>query len=55
MAGQEARTRVRVKVCGITTPADASLAADAGVDAIGLNFYLPQSARRLNGSGRGHP
>lgn len=30
---------MRVKVCGITTPADASLAADAGVDAIGLNFY----------------
>ena len=38
MAGQAARTRVRVKVCGITTPADASLAVDAGVDAIGLNF-----------------
>ena len=39
MAGQAARTRVRVKVCGVTTPADASLAADAGVDAIGINFY----------------
>ena len=44
MAGQAARTRVRVKVCGITTPADAALAADAGVDAIGLNFY-PRSPR----------
>lgn len=33
------RTRVRVKVCGITTPADAVLAADAGVDAIGINFF----------------
>ena len=39
MAGQAARTRVRVKVCGITTPSDAALAADAGVDAIGINFY----------------
>lgn len=39
MAGQAARTRVRVKVCGITTPADAALAADAGVDAVGINFY----------------
>lgn len=39
MAEQVARTRVRVKVCGITTPADAALAADAGVDAIGINFF----------------
>ena len=47
MAGQAARTRVRVKVCGITTPADATLAADAGVDAIGLNFY-PRSPRAVS-------
>ncbi|MCY3814332.1 MAG: phosphoribosylanthranilate isomerase [Gammaproteobacteria bacterium] len=39
MAGQAARTRVRVKVCGITTPADAALAGDAGVDAVGINFF----------------
>lgn len=39
MAGQAVRARVRVKVCGITTPADATLAADAGVDAIGINFF----------------
>ena len=28
-----------LKVCGITTEQDASLAASAGANAIGLNFY----------------
>ncbi|MDY3554658.1 phosphoribosylanthranilate isomerase [Gemmata sp. JC717] len=35
---------VRIKICGVTTPEDARFAADAGADAVGLNFY-PQSPR----------
>src|SRR2546430_2276082 len=37
---------VRIKICGVTTPADALFAADAGADAVGLNFY-PKSSRFL--------
>ncbi len=37
----------RVKICGVTRPRDAQLAAQAGADAIGLNFY-PLSKRRLD-------
>lgn len=37
----------RVKICGVTTPADALLAADAGADAVGLNF-VPGSPRCLD-------
>src|SRR5262245_7449966 len=35
---------VRIKICGVTTPDDARMAADAGADAVGLNFY-PKSPR----------
>lgn len=36
-----------VKICGITTPADAVAVAAAGADAVGLNF-VPGSPRRLD-------
>ncbi len=36
--------RTRIKICGITRVQDLDAAADAGVDAIGFNFY-PVSAR----------
>ena len=38
---------VRVKICGITTSADARLCAELGVHAIGLNFH-PQSPRAIS-------
>jgi phosphoribosylanthranilate isomerase len=40
-------TSVRIKICGVTTPDDARLAADGGADAVGLNFY-PGSPRYLD-------
>jgi phosphoribosylanthranilate isomerase len=38
------RERTRVKICGIRDAAHARVAADAGADAIGLNFF-PESPR----------
>ncbi len=38
---------VQVKICGVTTPEDAVAAADAGANAIGLNFY-PRSPRYIS-------
>ncbi len=35
-----------IKICGITRPEDARASAEAGADAIGLNFY-PQSPRAI--------
>jgi phosphoribosylanthranilate isomerase len=40
---------VRVKICGVTNPADAHLAAELGAHAIGLNFYT-QSPRCISPS-----
>ena len=37
----------RVKICGVTTPADARIVAEAGADAIGFNF-VPGSVRCLD-------
>ena len=38
---------VKVKICGVASPENAQLVAQAGADAIGLNFY-PPSSRYLN-------
>lgn len=45
--GAAAPLRTRVKICGLTHPADAALAVELGADALGLNFY-PRSVRCLD-------
>ena len=39
-------SRVKVKICGVRTSEEAQAAIDAGVDAIGFNFW-PRSARYI--------
>jgi phosphoribosylanthranilate isomerase len=43
----EAHSRTLIKICGITTAADAALLVAAGADALGLNFS-DQSARQVD-------
>ncbi len=38
---------LRIKICGVTTPEDVRVCADAGADAVGLNFH-PASPRYLD-------
>ena len=38
---------LRVKICGITSAADAAMAIDAGADALGFNFF-PGSKRHIS-------
>lgn len=40
-------SQVRVKICGVTTPDDIRMVAEAGADAIGFNFYS-QSPRYVD-------
>ena len=41
----DARPLFHVKICGVTVPADAALAAAAGADAIGINFVAGSPRR----------
>jgi phosphoribosylanthranilate isomerase len=40
-------SRVRVKICGVTTPEDVRLCGEAGADAVGINFF-PGSPRYVD-------
>lgn len=40
-------SQVRIKICGVTTPDDIRMVAEAGANAVGLNFY-PQSPRYID-------
>ena len=38
---------LRIKICGVTTPDDVKACADAGTDAVGINFH-PASPRYVD-------
>ena len=40
--------RTRVKICGVTTPDDARLAAEAGADAVGIVCFAARSGRKVD-------
>jgi len=40
--------RTRIKICGVTTLADALAAADAGADAVGMILYAPGAKRQID-------
>ena len=55
--GVAALARLFVKICGVTTPEDAAMAAAAGADAIGVNLWpgskrFVEPRRRARGAGR---
>jgi phosphoribosylanthranilate isomerase len=54
MSSENKPRMFQIKICGITSPEDARAAADAGADALGLNFYpgspryvTPDQAQRI--------
>lgn len=47
-AGEGVMSRVRVKICGITSLKDLKIAVEAGADAIGMVVEVPQSPRTIS-------